>query len=534
MNKQAVIYIRVSTDEQAKNGLSLQGQLQACQEYAQQEGWKVMKVFEDAGESAKTANRPQLLSMLEFVRKNKGQIKFVIVWKVDRFARNLADHMSVTAILNKQGARLASVTEPIDDTLNGKLIEGMLANFAEYDNGLRAKRSTDGMIRRLEEGGWPFPAPFGYRSYRDPYGRPTVEPNECADLVKEWLLVFASGKYSARQMHKLAPKMGVIRRGGHQYSYQNLINMLRQPLYAGVVRSKMIQGDRQGIHTPLISLEDFQRIQNILDGRRNISPKDSKKKEQWPLRGGFLRCAICESSITGSSPRGRNVNHPYYSCPKCRKSVTGKRVSDKKDEVHNQFLSILGSINPSGAASKLFKEVVLHRWSSDQQEMIVLSKEVNEKLHALSLKRQRIIDLLISGELTINEKTEQIQKIDIAELELKDERDAIDASSIDNEAVIEYALRFMADLPKLWTDANYEDRVRFQNSIFPNGLEYDFGIGFRTAELGLSYALIQDAAGIKSNVVGLTPQSWNHIKRELILFSFLARELRPSVLHEFA
>ena len=136
-----LIYCRVSSKEQIE-GTSLDSQQAACREDAQSKNIEVLKVFVEQGESAKFADRTQLLELVEFCRKNKGSVNVLLVWKVDRFARNVADHFSVKATLGKYGVRIVSVTEPIDPNPEGKLMETILAGFPEFDNNLRANRSV--------------------------------------------------------------------------------------------------------------------------------------------------------------------------------------------------------------------------------------------------------------------------------------------------------------------------------------------------------------------------------------------------------
>ena len=108
-----VIYCRVSSKEQVE-GTSLESQELACQEYARRNQITILKVFVEKGESAKFADRTQLLELMEFCRDRRNAIERLLVWKVDRLARNVGDHFNIKAILLKQGAQVVSVTEPID------------------------------------------------------------------------------------------------------------------------------------------------------------------------------------------------------------------------------------------------------------------------------------------------------------------------------------------------------------------------------------------------------------------------------------
>src|SRR5258707_2573107 len=157
----AVIYIRVSTKEQAEN-LSLSTQLKACEEYCDRQTFHILARFREEGESAKTADRTELQKLLQFCRTNKGNVQFVVVFNLTRFARDKYDHFALRAHLKSLGISLRSATEPIDDTSTGKLMEGVLAAFAQFDNDVRSERTRAGMRAALELGRWTFPAPLGY------------------------------------------------------------------------------------------------------------------------------------------------------------------------------------------------------------------------------------------------------------------------------------------------------------------------------------------------------------------------------------
>src|SRR5215831_4796756 len=155
-----IVYCRVSSQEQV-SGTSLDNQQRACLAYAASKGIEVVQVFIEKGESATAANRTEFLKALEHCRKHKD-IQAFIVWKVDRFARNTTDHFAVRAKLLQYGTILHSVTEPISSDPQGKLMETLLAGFAEFENEVRKQRCTGGMQGRLREGIWCWNPPIGY------------------------------------------------------------------------------------------------------------------------------------------------------------------------------------------------------------------------------------------------------------------------------------------------------------------------------------------------------------------------------------
>ncbi len=167
----AVIYVRVSTKEQTEN-LSLPTQLRACEDYCRRQGYEVLERFHEEGESAKSADRSQLQNLLRYCRLNKGRVHFVVVFNLTRFARDKYDHFALRSHLQSLGISLRSATEPIDDTSTGKLMEGVLAAFAQFDNDCRSDRTRAGMKAALELGRWVFLAPIGYLNAPRAMGKP--------------------------------------------------------------------------------------------------------------------------------------------------------------------------------------------------------------------------------------------------------------------------------------------------------------------------------------------------------------------------
>ncbi len=131
-----MIYLRVSTKEQAEKdlteeGFSIAAQREACVRRIRDEGWGLVDEYVDRGESARTADRPRLRAMLARVAED-GDVEAVVVHKVDRLARNMEEHIPIRALLRRRGVALVSITENLDETASGRLVEGIHALMAEF------------------------------------------------------------------------------------------------------------------------------------------------------------------------------------------------------------------------------------------------------------------------------------------------------------------------------------------------------------------------------------------------------------------
>jgi len=165
----AIIYLRVSTKEQAEmggevEGFSIPAQRAACQRKAESLGAVVDDEFVDRGESAKTANRPELMKMLRYLHEHP--VQYVIVHKVDRLARNRADDVAITVEIQKSGATLVSCSENIDETPSGLLLHGIMSSIAEFYSRNLANEVMKGLEQKVRTGGTVHRAPAGYLHVR--------------------------------------------------------------------------------------------------------------------------------------------------------------------------------------------------------------------------------------------------------------------------------------------------------------------------------------------------------------------------------
>src|SRR5438067_293439 len=262
----AVIYIRVSTKEQTEN-LSLPTQLRACEEYCCRQGYEVLERFKEEGESAKTADRPELQRLLKYCRTHKLRVYFVGVVNLTRFAREKYDHFALRSHLKSLGISLRSATEPIDDTSTGKLMEGVLAAFAQFDNDVRSDRTRAGMKAALELGRWVFLAPIGYLNAPRSIGKSLIHDPERAPLVRRAFVEYATGRFTQEQLLKQVRAWRLTNRRGRPLTSQAIGVLLRNRLYAGIVDVPEygVRGKR-GDFEPLVSEELFYRVQAILSG----------------------------------------------------------------------------------------------------------------------------------------------------------------------------------------------------------------------------------------------------------------------------
>ncbi len=488
----AVIYLRVSTKEQAIGGFSLQNQERECKLWAERNGYNVLRIFRnDEGESAKTTKRPALEDMLRFIAKNKGLIDAVIVWKYDRFSRNIGDGGVLLNHLGLLGIDVKSATEPSDVSSSGRYIRNILLSTAQFENEQRAERTIGGMSQAVREGRWQWRAPIGYQYALDVDGRKKLVPDSKAIFVKEAFELAATGNYSQVEICRL------LRKKGAKISAQMLNRMLRNPVYAGLIfKPEWHPEPVQGIHEPLVTLELFERVQRVLKGNKPGYRPRVKDDPEFPLRN-FVICDWSDKRITGSRSTGRRkIRYPYYHC-RVGKCGFG---SIKREDLHRQFLALLVSVQPTQGAVSLFREIVRDVWQRKMGNIAQTQRRIQTEINQHAEKADRVLELLIKG--TIGE-----QEYQRATVQAKERTEALRAELAglrkDGPSLLgylDYSCGKLSRLAETWESGGIEVKQRFQSLIFPNGIRHN-GERFGTAETALIFKVLGQLDGEKSNLV---------------------------------
>ncbi|GAA3734705.1 recombinase family protein [Leifsonia bigeumensis] len=271
----AVSYLRVSTKEQAERdgdpeGYSIPAQREANRRIAATLGADIVEEFVDRGESARSADRPELQKMLEFVREQP--IAYCIVHKVDRLARNRADDVTINLALQKAQVRLVSATENIDETPSGMLLHGIMSSIAEFYSRNLANEVLKGMHQKAKTGGTPGKAPIGYRNAGviNAEGREVrtiVIDEQRAKLIAWAFETYATGDWTIRDLAEDLADRGLISsptpaRPGKPIQANQLHKIFMNPYYKGDVR---FQGAiYAGRHEPIVNSVIWQKVQDVM------------------------------------------------------------------------------------------------------------------------------------------------------------------------------------------------------------------------------------------------------------------------------
>jgi site-specific DNA recombinase len=411
-SRTGILYLRVSTKEQAAKGgqaegFSIPAQREALRRKAQSMNAVIVAEFVDAGESAKSADRPDLQRMLRYLVEN--HVDYVLVHKVDRLARNRVDDVEITLAIKKSGATLVSATENIDETPSGTLLHGIMSSIAEFYSHNLAAEVHKGMSQKAKTGGTPGRAPVGYRNIGrlTPEGREErtvdVDP-ERAELISWSFTAFATGDWTLRSMADELDLRGLTTRQTPKQPSRPvrpnvLHDMLTNPYYKGDVVYRGVA--HPGNHQPLTDPVTWQAVQDVLAAHA----VGEKQRDHPHYLKSSVFCGDCGSRLVITNARNRHGTiYPYFIClgrhqkrTRCtRKAMLVARVEVLVEE----YWAAAVRLDP--AEYDALAEGLLTNLSASREGSRVERQQLQSAKAALMAKRQKLIEAIYSSAMPMD------------------------------------------------------------------------------------------------------------------------------------
>jgi len=462
----AILYIRVSTDEQADKGYSQRNQDEVLHKYCELRSIAVHDtVYED--HSAKTFNRPQWAKMLSGLKKTKGRhpVNLILFTKWDRFSRNTADAYQMIGTLRSLGIEPQAIEQPLDLSIpENKMMLAFYLAVPEVENDRRALNIFHGTRRAKKEGRWVSKAPVGYINRSTEDGRKYIRPLEPQAAIMRFAFnEIATGKYATDQVWKLARQKGL------NCGRKNFWNLVRNPIYCGKIIVQPFQDENlqlvDGQHEPLISKELFDKVQEILAGRKMRRGTKTASLSMMPLRG-FLICPLCGKLLTGSPSKGRSAFYYYYHCSK------GCTARFKTETVNEAFIGLMKTLVPKRPFRDLFKEVARDVFKQETANRERQRKQSLAQIETLQTRLKKSRDLLLRDAISVTDYQD-------LKTECEDQMNAIHsvlANLPDMTVAVTQLLnrhsKRLLDLQDLYVHALLEDKRKLISRLFTEQLHY--------------------------------------------------------------
>ena len=461
--KRAVIYVRVSSREQAEGGYSIEAQLEACRRYVRERGWSLAHEYVDSGESATTASRPNLQKMLSDLSSGEQSASFVVVHKIDRLARNVADHVGIRGRLKKREISLVSVSENLEDTPSGRMVENILASVAAWYSENLGQETKKGMTQKARNGIWPTFAPIGYLNVREDAGRKAESllalDDERAPLVRQAFELYATGQWTLTSLHAELKRRGLRTRRGVVPSRAKLAEMLKHKIYMGVV----CWGGQEytGRHEPLVSAETFARVQKVFKEHDKSGPRTTKHEHY--LRGS-LYCASCGSRLSSMVAKGR---FPYFFCigrmqrrTNCQEPyVPVERLERNVEEIYGRIR--LSEDGRRAIAARLDREL------ADQS--VGGAREVARyarRIAQLQAQREKLLQAYLKEAISVELLKVEQDRIDEEEADIRT-RMSVDRSVLEKaRQAAEVAMDLLRSCGEAYVNAKERARRNWNRALF--------------------------------------------------------------------
>ena len=425
----AVIYARYSSDNQREE--SIEGQIRECTAYAKKNGITIVKHYIDRAISAKTDNRPQFQQMIK--DSDKKLFDIVLVWKLDRFARNRYDNARYKTQLKKNGVKLVSATEIISEGPEGIILESVLEGYAEYYSADLAEKvvrgQTENILKGRCNGGR---GTFGYTldSERKFHIDPLTSP-----FVLESFRKYRDG-LTMKEIRDWLNENGIKNPVGGAFTYNSVEHMLKNRRYIGELKFRdVVVPDAI---PPIIPLELFEDVQEKI--AKNKKAPARRKAEDDYLLTTKLHCGCCGALMFGESGTSRTGEvHRYYKCATAKKRKGCKKKTVRKQWLEDLVVKQTMQLVRDDAAMESIIAKVMELQDRENTNLPLYEKQLRDAESGI----QNMLNAIQAGILTSStkERLEQLEETK-RELEARIAEEKLAKPKVTEEFIRFWLLRF--------------------------------------------------------------------------------------------
>ncbi|MBB2483133.1 recombinase family protein [Bacillus sp. APMAM] len=437
------IYARVSTTEQAEEGYSIDEQTRLLNEWCNHNGYKVFKEYVDRGISGKSITGRPALQQLLIDAKSK-EFDIVLVWKMNRLARNILDLLKIVNLLEQKNIAFKSYSESYETTTpQGKLQFHMMAAIAEFERGNIAENVKMGMLARAKEGSWNGGQVLGYdtvevyiENKKRKHTKLVINENE-AQTVRRIFELYTQG-HGYKSIANKVNKEGHRSKKGVLFAINTIKTILSNPIYIGFIRYNVrrdwnskrrnnINPDPvlvKGHHEPIISNEIWEKTQSLL---KNRSTRPNRiHSGEFPLTG-LIKCPACGAGMVLGRTTNRNKDGSkrvleYYVCGAWKNKGTAACHSNGvRTEYADEY--VINRIATLAKSDKLIRDIVKRINNGNTNKTAPLRKEyetLKNSLASIQAKRDKIFGLYEDGLIEKSELSERLEKLNLEKGLLED------------------------------------------------------------------------------------------------------------------
>jgi site-specific DNA recombinase len=491
--KKAILYIRVSTDEQAEHGCSLPDQEIKLKKYCKANNIEVAAVYQDDYTAKAGFDRPGYNKLRQFLVIQKKSINYILVTQWSRFSRNMYEALGEMKRLKEMGVEVNAIEQLVDLSIPENLFMAAIYMAApQVENERLALRTIAGMRQAIRQGRYIYTSPKGYKSNK--LTKDIEIDAKCAELVQWCFSEFSKGIYSAEDVRYRANKKGL------GLCKQAFLNMLQNQVYLGKVYLKEYKDENAewftGTHPALIDKHTFDKVQYILK-RRSKPYKHSREETQndLPLRG-YITCPKCNKKLTGSKAKGNGGRYPYYHCQQTKYGCNF-RVSAKV--AHDAMLEYLKTFEPNEEVVKLFISILTNVFNTDDQARLKEAENLVQQGKAIEEQRAMVLDHFLNQRLPVDQYNAIIKTLDEKQNDIVTKHSTVTKVPPHFDEYLNYSSQLIKNLSNYYNSSSPETKGKLISLIFPEKLIFT-GEEYKTEKVNEVINLIAAAGmGLKEN-----------------------------------
>lgn len=459
--KQYIALARVSSAAQEAEGYSLDAQEAALQAWAIAQGGTILRMWKLAETASKAQQRTNFQELLAYAKQHAASLDGLLVYKVDRAARNMTDYGKLLDLELTYQIPLVAISQLTPDTPAGRMARNMMATMAAFFTDQLSIDVKSGLANRVKDGWFPTVAPYGYSSQRvDGRSIVVVEPRE-ADQVKRIFDLYA--------YHHCTVDMVLARLHAEGRSYTaNQPKWVRSKVHR-VLRDRSYIGDISwhdgwvpGKHPPLVDRTTFDRVQTLLG--------DKIYKAHELLYGGeLITCGHCGRPVTGEIVEKKQSGkvYIYYRCSRYT-AADHPRVRLREEQIDMQIMDLFRSIQQPAAVADWFRETLISSTGHQQKLAQVRAADLQGQLGDVRRQQERLLNLHLAGSIDgiafSQKNTELRDRLAILTAELE----ANDRGSQEKADLAMKVFELSQSLPQKWFKANSAEKRRILNMVCLN------------------------------------------------------------------
>ncbi|MBS4171815.1 recombinase family protein [Bacillus sp. FJAT-49736] len=404
------LYCRVSTDEQAREGVSLDEQQERLTSYCRAMGWSEDPiVFVEDGYSAKNMDRPQLIKLLSLVKK--GVISKVLVTKLDRMSRRLKHLLEIIDLFEDYKVSFISISESFDThTPSGRLTLQVLGAVAEFERERIRERVFENMLHGANHGKWLTQSPYGY----DLINKVLVINETESKIVKRVFDLYLHNGLGFYSIAKLLNEEGIPSKQKKEWSIRAIKLMLTNPVYKGTLvwnrvdrsQKKQVEKDVddwvivEDAHASIIDENTWNAVQKTMDRK----PVHSRAKTSPHLLGGILKCGLCGAGMSISWSGSKNNRKRVYRCSANKNKGTCTSKSYNASDVEHWFKQ--GLLKLSNAVDQSYVYLIVDQIQNEQKH------EIQQQIHSAKNRYKRKVEAYTAGLIEIKDLQEEKERME--------------------------------------------------------------------------------------------------------------------------